>query len=227
MNYFIPEGYVENKSISMDRGEGVYWDPSRVERSAIHQFAVYKWALKIIQQNGIRAVFDVGCGFAPKLAWLDSQCKGVEFWGIDQPNAIELCKQHYNFGHWLGVDFEKSPVAPPVRAGLSICSDVIEHVVNPDQLLEYLKKITAGYILISTPERDLLRGRNCTSSPNPFHIREWNRDEFSKYIRSRGFEIIDHKVLPAMKANLEPFYLKKLIRRFGKMKYNQAVFIKA
>lgn len=231
-HYFLPSNYRENSAnITMDRDEENYWDPVRVERSALHQFDVYKWAEKIIKEDNMQRVMDVGCGFATKLAWLHKRLPKLEYWGIDQPHAVALCKAHYDFGNWLGVNFEEKPEAPPVKADLIISSDVIEHLKEPDLLLEYFRKLIApnGLILISTPERDALRGPNCLHSPNPYHVREWNRKELAAYFKNQGFEIIEHKILRALRPKMNGFYLRKMLTRImsGKtMRYNQAVLMR-
>lgn len=232
-NFFLPENYQENKTnITLDQNETFYWDADRVKRSYLHQFAVYKWAEKIIRHNNVQTVMDVGCGFAAKLEWLSKKCPQCSFYGIDQPNAVKLCEEKYSFGKWMGVDFENNPRVPEIKADLAISSDVIEHLENPDLLLEYLKRVVkpGGFILISTPERALLRGENCLRSPNPYHVREWDKKELGQYIQSHDFDILEHRVLPAIRFNLSKFYLQKGLNRWGRgksMKYNQAVLIKA
>ncbi len=230
--FFLPGTYQENRiNITLDKDSGIYWDEERVKRSRIHQFAVYLWAKDIIRSRQIKTVVDVGCGFATKLAWLNNHFPNLVYYGVDQENAARLCRQNYNFGKWLGVNLEENPALPQDKADLVISSDVIEHFVNPDNLLHYFKRIVSpdGLILISTPERTRLRGADCLKSPNPYHIREWSETEFATYLQDRGFQILEHRILPAMKFELSPFYLNKAIRCLasGKtLRYNQAVLAK-
>jgi len=85
-----------------------------------------------------------------------------------------------------------------------ICADVIEHLLNPDSLLAFLKKLLApeGHLFLSTPDRDIERGPNCLSSPKPEHVREWNRSEFKKYLQHSGFIVLKHVHLPKKKLNI-------------------------
>lgn len=217
-------------NITFDQEDEFYWDPSRVKRSALHQFAVYHWAEKLVKEHNIEKIVDIGCGFATKLAWLHGEFPELEFWGVDQPHAVELCKSHYNFGNWLGVDFETNPETPPVKADLIISSDVIEHLENPDSLLDYFRNVVApgGLILMSTPERRRLRGPDCLNSPNPYHVREWDKDGLANYLKSRNFKIIEHNILPALRFDFSPFYIRKALSRWRKgenMLYNQCVLM--
>ena len=75
-----------------------------------------------------------------------------------------------------------------------ICADVIEHVLYPDVLLMFIKKLANEntFIVLSTPERDGERGVNNFKSPKKEHVREWNKNEFNKYISYMGFNIVEH-----------------------------------
>ncbi len=49
------------------------------------------------------------------------------------------------------------------------------------------------YLVISTPDRDILRGENDFGPPrNMTHMREWNGKEFKNFISSSGFTIVSH-----------------------------------
>lgn len=72
-----------------------------------------------------------------------------------------------------------------------ICSDVIEHVEDPDQILAYLEAIRPEQIVISTPDRDEIKLDTQDGPPrNIHHVREWTHDEFVAYLSSR-FDIVD------------------------------------
>lgn len=78
---------------------------------------------------------------------------------------------------------------------LIICSDVIEHIPDPDQLINCLKSLDSKFIVFSTPNRDLFNSKysQLGPPPNPSHCREWNFEEFETYIR-KNFEVIDHLI---------------------------------
>ena len=80
-----------------------------------------------------------------------------------------------------------------------ICSDVIEHIVNPDDVVDYLLSLNSKYYIISTPCREILCthpkfsnyfSRSWNGPPiNPCHVREWTMTEFTRYL-SKKFNII-------------------------------------
>lgn len=229
-SYYLPEGYQCNPLVlTVDKDEGKpYWNNRRVAASRVYQYAAYRWAQQEIKKRGVKKLADVGCGYATKLEVLHRCLPNVDIWGLDQPNAIQLCREHYEFGNWTAVDFEDEGHAIEEKFDFVISSDVIEHLDNPDLLLNFIKNILSkdGVVLLSTPERVRLRGNNCQTSPNPFHIREWAYDEFASYIEDRGFEIIEHRCLPAVKPMMNYQILRGIINRWlrGKtLNYNQAI----
>lgn len=228
--FFLPDGYKINPvPITFDTEERSYWIRLRIRSSFVQQFAVYQWAATLIAGHNLRSIADVGCGFAAKLAWLHSNLPDRDYWGIDQASAIALCRSRFNFAHWLTVDLENNPATPPRKFDLVIVSDVIEHLADPDLLLAYIKALVApgGWILLSTPDRHLVRGPDCAHSPNPYHVREWATDEFMSYIDSRGFDVVEHRLLPAVKISFTRAYLGDLwrVRLRGRrtMRYDLAI----
>jgi SAM-dependent methyltransferase len=227
--YCIKPGYRPNGvPVTMDVvTQGTYWDPHRIASARYYQFGVYERAARLIRTNGLASLVDVGCGVGMKLAWLHERLPEVRVVGIDQPHAVEFCRSHHPWGTWIVDDFERpSPEFAEVRGDLVICADVIEHLMDPDLLLRYLRQRLApgGRVLLSTPERDLVRGEDCQHSPNPAHVREWNRSELARYLTSRGFRILEHSLDYAVKMGLNAFAWQEIrsnLLRGRTLRYNQ------
>lgn len=220
-SYFIKEGYICNKiPKTMDRvSNDVYWNKARIHASRYYQYHVYNYASQIIKDYSLNSLIDVGCGSAVKLKSLKQSHPDLLITGIDQENAIFFCKETYDFGRWFSDDFENPKgVSPKDRAELIICADVIEHVNDPNKLLTYIRSLTkeGGYIIISTPERDYIRGKHCMTCPQSQHIREWNMKEFSQYLQSQNFSILKHFCVPAYKPSLGKDFIKQDIARLIK-----------
>ena len=154
------------------------------------QKEVYLSAKWMMQEHGLTSVVDVGSGSGYKLTHILGYFETV---GMDLAETYAHLVKTYPDRRWLnvdeGIDFEA------LEGDLVVCSDVIEHVVDPDALLNDIKKIRGlKYVVISTPERDLCRGRLHYGPPgNPSHQREWNCREFYAYI-SRHFDVVLHQV---------------------------------
>lgn len=217
-NYFIKPGYRPNEVVlTQDSVSGkAYWNATRLNRSLCFQYSVYMLARELIARGGIERVIDVGCGVATKLAVLHRAFPQVEFVGIDQPGTIAICREFHAFGRWIADDLERPDESPASLTGdLVICADVIEHVSNPDVLLSYLKRRISrgGMALISTPERDLLRGRSCDFSPNKYHVREWNRNELRAYLQAAGFSIIQHRMQLPVRSRFNRLFFSHVVKR--------------
>lgn len=195
--YCLRRDYVVNPVATTrdDVSSGGYWDVRRIAASAHYQFSVYKLGLRLAQQRNASSILDVGCGTGSKLAYIHARAPDVRIIGIDQPSAVEYCRTTHSFGEWLAEDLdEPDPRNALLRADIVICADVIEHVWNPDRLMDYLRArcSVGGVIILSTPERERLRGQQARSSPNPQHVREWAFEELGRYVRSLGFRVLKH-----------------------------------
>jgi 2-polyprenyl-3-methyl-5-hydroxy-6-metoxy-1,4-benzoquinol methylase len=215
--YSLKEGYIPNQQLeTMDEiSQKVYWKKETIYSASFHQFYVYKYLVSLIRQQQPKTIIDVGCGVGVKLAYVHYQVPAVEIIGIDQKSAIEYCQKHYDFGTWQNDDFENPRQdLEEVKADLVVCADVIEHVLDPDKLLAYLKnKMTNnGYLLISTPERDKLRGEGCNYSPNKHHIREWNKSEFLTYLEQSGLVVISYYLEYPIKIGWNRIFISHFLR---------------
>jgi len=154
------------------------------------QHEVYLLALEIAKENNYKKIVDLGCGSGFKLINYFSEFETI---GFEVKKTFDWLRKKHPNRRWELSDFNK-PFNEPVD--LVICSDVIEHILNPDALLKWISLLDCKTIVISTPDRTILSRNNpqreLGPSPNPFHIREWNFQEFAKYI-SQWFAIVDHK----------------------------------
>lgn len=177
-NYFIHDGYQHRAEpcYSIDHpGSGERW-----------QLEVYKFAREICERDLLKTVCDIGCGSAFKLMKYFGDMTTV---GMDVPQTLRLLQKRWPDRCWLVSDFR---VTPPFPVDLVIASDVIEHIVLPNELLSYIEVLAPRYIVLSTPDRNLLRlGTHNGPPQNQAHVREWNFAEFDAYI-SHFFEIEEH-----------------------------------
>lgn len=179
-NFFIKPDYTA-------RDTGSYFEDSLANRTGItHQPDVYALARYLAHRFGCTHILDIGCGQGRKLAKFHPEFKIT---GIDFGSNIDYCRSHYAFGQWLSYDLELQhhEILPQeiLEKTLVICSDVIEHLIDPSGLLNTLAQCLkhAPVAILSTPERDLVRGSNDPGPPaNPAHVREWNLVEFSQLL---------------------------------------------
>jgi hypothetical protein len=130
---------------------------------------------------GTETIVDFGCGSAYKL--LTYFC-GFHRIGYEIGNTLDWLRKTYPMADW------RSPEDGAIKADVVICADVIEHVLDPDLLIQQLLEFEADQYFISTPDRDRLAAQDGPPK-NRSHLREWNADEFARYI-SQYFEIERH-----------------------------------
>ena len=125
---YSPYPTSKNNTVGDDRD---YWNEAQILTNKYYQWQVYEYAGKFVAPKDI--VFDVGCGPADKLVHLvkKTSCSAV---GLDQPSIVSKCKDRHFEGVFYAVDFEIDH--PPkslehIEPSLIICSDVIEHMLDP------------------------------------------------------------------------------------------------
>jgi|GEM_PF-1018010 len=155
------------------------------------QLEVYLHALGIMVKNSFKTVIDIGCGSGYKLM---TYLKAYDTTGYELEANVKDLKKLYPDRCWKISSFSETD---NMFADLIICSDVIEHLTEPDNLLSYLTKQEFEYLLISTPDRNLLYDKTDPETFGPprvkAHQREWNFKEFEMFI-SKYFNVLDHRI---------------------------------
>lgn len=118
-------------------------------------------------------------------------------YGIDEKPVIEFIKKNYKLDNFFSSNLNKDQLKLNYKFDLIISIDVIEHLLYPDNLIELIKKHShkKTLVILSTPERDILRGEKSKTPSSKKHIREWNKKEFAEYMKFHGFNIIKHKII--------------------------------
>jgi hypothetical protein len=153
------------------------------------QDMVYQAMQSFFMENNLSSLVDIGCG---------SGYKHVKFFGdydtvgMEVLPTLDFLKETYPDRRWQLSDFNNPPRE---TFDMAICIDVIEHLLGPDELMDYIRQIDCKYVGISSPDRDHLGGRGKIGPPmNEHHIREWSRDELVAYV-SKYFTVIKSDVV--------------------------------
>jgi 2-polyprenyl-3-methyl-5-hydroxy-6-metoxy-1,4-benzoquinol methylase len=149
------------------------------------QKEVYEYAKKIAEENNFKTILDIGTGSGYKLI---KHFDNYNTLGIDIPKTVSFLQEKYPTKSW------SDQFVPVTGYDLLISSDVIEHLPDPDILLDLIVQCNPKLIVLSTPERNLLCKIDHDGPPfNKAHVREWTMDEFYNYISSR-FDVLDHYI---------------------------------
>lgn len=169
-------------------------DPNPSEVNVVWQPEVYPLAAALARRFGSKKIIDIGCGRGDKVAGLASEFEVV---GIDHLKNLELARSRVPRGFFYEWNLEEDleALGLDLRHSVVVCSDVIEHLTCPDNLLSFFARQANSYdaLVISTPDRDRARGRDDLGPPaNPHHVQEWALSEFSSLLRSHGVRPVVH-----------------------------------
>ncbi|MFR9725049.1 class I SAM-dependent methyltransferase [Streptomyces sp. MS19] len=188
-SHFIRLGYRSRDKVEYfldDTDDTVTWQPD-----------VYPYAAARARELGRDVLIDIGCGRASKLASLAREHPAWSFIGVDFGDNLAWCRENHAFGEWIEADLESAerlPITPSlVRRSIVVCSDVIEHLMNPGPALSLIRGLLAegsGAAVVSTPARERRSGYDAPGPPrNPSHVREWASDEFQALLKASKFTI--------------------------------------
>jgi len=187
LSWNLPDGYIE-------RLEPTYHDDQvSDDDDVVHQPEAYDVVAYLLGATGRGTVIDIGCGSGRKLRNLAAR-RAV---GVDYGPNIAFCRTNYpHAAEWIEADLSH-PSARTIanEAGsdaIVICSDVVEHMPDPTQLLRLLEDCyrRGAIVITTTPDRARVRGtEHAGPPPNEAHVREWELNEYSSVIADTGLDL--------------------------------------
>jgi 2-polyprenyl-3-methyl-5-hydroxy-6-metoxy-1,4-benzoquinol methylase len=181
-NYCIHENYISRQE---------FLTCDQAGHTDKFQDEVYYAANSLFREKGYETLLDIGCGSAYKLLKYFNDKKFV---GLDLEPNLSYIREKYPLCDFRESDF-KNP--PKEKFDVILCSDVIEHLLDPDELLNFISNIEFKHLVLSTPERGVIQKLQrsfgwdvLTNGPphNKMHIREWSFGELKSYL-SEWFNI--------------------------------------
>lgn len=159
----------------------------QADDSLKHQAKVYDVANEIGIKYDCDSVLDLGCGNPAKLLSIFDNVVGIDFPEKILDIAASAIKVNHN-ARWIGHDLDDG-IDMGSKFDIVICSDVIEHVNDPDMLLENAARHMSdeSFLVISSPERTTVK------EDNPLHVKEFSFEELKATLLANGFEIVDHE----------------------------------
>jgi 2-polyprenyl-3-methyl-5-hydroxy-6-metoxy-1,4-benzoquinol methylase len=169
---------------------------------------VYEWIRARV--GGLR-VIDMACGEGYGTAVMGRSAASVV--GVDaNPEAHEHAKLRYTapnvrFARDLVERFDEP-------ADAVVFLQTIEHVRNPDEVLEHFKSLVAGsaspLVFVTTPNVLTLAPEGAEKSENPWHIKEYRPEEFRALCAAHFGSVEMYGLFHARKLAVHQFALEKL-----------------
>lgn len=171
---------------------------------------VVRWIMKgfsnclseFVERVSPETVNEVGCGEG---FWVIKwQQTGISARGSDvsskivqvaKQNAVEAGFSENLFDERSIYDLDKEHDC----ADLLVCSEVMEHLENPEAALKSLQKVVGDYLIISVPREPLWRILNIARAKylfdlgnTPGHIQHWSSSAFISLVKEY-FDVVDVK----------------------------------
>lgn len=192
--------------------------------------------IKSLIPDDVQSILDAGCG----RAWVAEHfCpKGIYVCSLDiAPINVEKAKKIYDYPNHSGIvsDLLNLPF-PDNFFDCIICSEVIEHIIEPQALINELLRCVkvGGYLLLSTPYKEKINYTLCIHcnqrTPINAHLhsfdestlinffKEFNLSELKYYKFGNKFlQYIRHHVL----IRFFPFWFWKIFDKIFNLVYNK------
>lgn len=133
------------------------------------------------------SLLDYGCGRGETMKLAADL--GMETAGTDMdPACVEVASRH---GHAEVLDLT-DPVKQFGELSYDVvaCFHVLEHVPNPVETIQILRKIARKYVLLAVPNlsafNDLLRPHKWVRPVNQGHLQSWDHSHFKNLIERHG-----------------------------------------
>ena len=167
--------------------EQKYQSYNLVQQYLITRFQ--KRVIKAIDSIEFRSVLDVGCGEGYLARVIYDHYPGVEICGIDASNQA-ICRARLRCPSG---DFQVAPIEALLddrrRYDLVVCSEVLEHLPNPEKAMRILQTRARKALLVTVPHEpwfwmaNLARGKYLSTFGNhPEHIQHWTHKGFVKLV---------------------------------------------
>ena len=132
-----------------------------------------------------RRVVDAGCGAGYGAAELARAARGVL--GVDASTyAIAYACEHYSAPNlrFVAASCAALPLAD-ASVDLLVAFEVIEHLAEWQRFLAEARRVLApgGQFIVSTPNKAYYAESRRQTGPNPYHVHEFDFDEFSAQLR--------------------------------------------
>lgn len=219
-NHFLKDGYRARPPEDALAAPSVlddFWTEVRVAdaRRMLYQFEVYQLAAKLAARRGRPRSLDIGCGPPIKAKQiLAPVCASVTL--VDHPGVEAAARSEFPEARFIPCDLEIADADCGGRFGLVVCADVLEHLYDPVPCMRMIRRHLepGGIVVLSTPERDYLRGPDCMASPKPEHVREWSQHEFRRFVEHHGFRVRRQLFFPPVRLSSAEFRVSRLLAPF-------------
>ncbi len=166
---------------------------NRLYRWHIRQFLNELGRLVVATQP--RCILDVGCGEGFVVAFLKERLPEADITGVDLSEAaLSYARKHFGaLATFRQADIYALPF-PDGAFDTVVCSEVLEHLNEPDRAMHELKRVARQYVVLTVPLEPYFRWLNVLGqwlgvSDDPGHVQFWNRKGFEDFVHRHFKEV--------------------------------------
>lgn len=138
-----------------------------------------------------RSVLDAGCGEGYVYRGLRERSVTVKWSGTDaSADAVALAAQRFPQCEWSVGDLRNMTQAT-ASADLVLCSQVLEHIPQPERVRDELARVSARHLLVSVPLEPAFRSICALTiaagvGQDPGHVNFWTPSAFRRFLAPVG-----------------------------------------
>lgn len=156
--------------------------------------------ITLLKPLQIQTILDVGCGEGFMLSRLSEEKIGSHLEGIDSlKTAIDIGKKIHP-----QVVFKQGSIYDlpykDTSFDLVLCTEVLEHLKDPEKARKELIRVSRKYLLLSVPHEPIfmlsnfLRGKNWSRWGNDIeHINHWSSSSFVQFVTKESVSLLNKK----------------------------------
>jgi len=166
-----------------------YLSTNPISRWLIHRFIGTMLSMLSSINANIQTILDVGCGEGILPRQLRIVWPSALFHGLDiDSNLLKVALEIVPKFECMVGSIYNLPITSSAY-NLVICTEVLEHLDNPDLALSEITRIGNGYFFFSVPNEPLWRLSNMARGAywdhwgnSPGHINHWSSHQFKKFL---------------------------------------------
>jgi SAM-dependent methyltransferase len=134
-----------------------------------------------------RSLLDVGCGNAELLRLIDARYPGRSLTGVDL-SAVAVADNSATYPHLHFAVANIEAEVPPGRHDVVVCSEVLEHLSDPQSALGRLREalVPGGHAIITTP-----MGKVHTTEKHFGHVAHPEPKDLVQWCEGAGLAVVD------------------------------------
>lgn len=163
-------------------------NPNPLQRMLLERFHEVAAGLLELAAPAPRRILDAGCGegFAMRAVFATASAAVV---GLDGSAGALGVAGELNPGRSFAAGDLYALPFPDASFDLVACMEVLEHLDEPARGLRELRRVSAGWLLLSVPNEPLFRGANFLRGKNvaalgndPGHVNHWSASGFLRFV---------------------------------------------